>query len=416
MQWSNVQYHLSFSSSSSHTTRTKPTQKNHLACPNQSGMAAKKVAIVGAGISGILACKHALDPVVFEARSCVGGVWCSTIDSTRLQTPKEYFEFSDFAWPDSVAEAFPDHSQVLDYVRSYAVHFEVVPRIRFGSKVTSLDYCLSSDGDGGGGDWRLWGGSGEAFSCKGKWKVVVEDVLQPLKPPMVLILSFSVCVCVRYVSFTHSMNYAAMGKIQAAKFTENKRVVVGFQKSAVDTAAEIAKNNGPKHPCTLLFRRVHWTGSEDMVKFTFKNLTRFSELMVHKTEEGLILWFLALVLSPLRWIFSKLVECYLRWIYPLNKYNMVPKHSFLKQICSCMFMILPRDFYGRVREGSLILRKSDVVGFYEKGLVLDGGTSHLEADIVIFATGYKSDEKITGIFSSLEFKKCIIGSSAPFYR
>ncbi|XP_047954123.1 probable flavin-containing monooxygenase 1 [Salvia hispanica] len=402
-------------------------------------MAAKKVAIIGAGISGILACKHALekgfDPVVFEARSCVGGVWCSTIDSTRLQTPKEYFKFSDFAWPDSVAEAFPDHSQVLDYVRSYAVRFEVVPRIRFGSKVTALDYCLSSDGDDGGGDWRLWGGSGEAFSCKGKWKVVVENVLQPLQPPMVYEMDF-VILCIGKFSdvpnipdfspstralfngeVLHSMNYAAMEKIQAAKFTENKRVVVvGFQKSAVDTAAEIAKNNGPRHPCTLLFRRVHWAGSEDMVKFTFKNLTRFSELMVHKPEEGLILWFLALILSPLRWIFSKLVECYLRWIYPLNKYNMVPEHSFLKQICSCMFMILPRDFYSRVREGSLLLRKSNVVGFYEKGLVLDGGTSHLETDVVIFATGYKSDEKIAGIFSSLEFKKCITGSSAPFYR
>lgn len=43
----------------------------------------------------------------------------------------------------------------------------------------------------------------------------------------------------------HSMNYAAMDKFQASKFTENKRVtVVGFQKSALDTAAEIAKNNG----------------------------------------------------------------------------------------------------------------------------------------------------------------------------
>lgn len=117
-----------------------------------------------------------------------------------------------------------------------------------------------------------------------------------------------------------------------------------------------------------------------------------------------------------RWIFSKLVECYILWIYPLKKYNMIPDHSFLKQICSCMFMILPQNFYDRVSEGSLILRKSTALGFYHKGLVLDDATSRLETDVIIFATGYKSDEKIANIFTSIEFKNCITGSSAPFYR
>lgn len=95
---------------------------------------------------------------------------------------------------------------------------------------------------------------------------------------------------------------------------------------------------------------------------------------------------------------------------------MVPEHSFLKQIFSCMFMILPRDFYDRVREGSLVLRKSEAVGFYEKGLIVDSGMSRLETDVIIFATGYKSDENIATIFSSVEFRKCITESSAPFYR
>lgn len=118
-----------------------------------------------------------------------------------------------------------------------------------------------------------------------------------------------------------------------------------------------------------------------------------------------------------RWIFSKLVECYLKWIYPLKKYDMVPDHSFLRQIYSCMFMVLPPSFYERVRQGSLILKKSRVLGFYERGLILDNAQDpRLETDIVIFATGYKSDEKISNIFSSVDFKKCITGSSAPFYR
>lgn len=155
----------------------------------------KKIAIIGAGMSGILACKHALekgfDPIVFESGSCIGGVWVSTIDSTKLQTPKDYFRFSDFPWPDFVVEDFPDHNQVLEYIRSYAAHFEVVSRIRFTSKVTALEYCKLCDenDDDDDDDWSLWGGNGEAFSSKGKWRVFVEDVLQPLQPPKVLSLS-----------------------------------------------------------------------------------------------------------------------------------------------------------------------------------------------------------------------------------
>lgn len=96
---------------------------------------------------------------------------------------------------------------------------------------------------------------------------------------------------------------------------------------------------------------------------------------------------------------------------------MVPDHGFLRQISSCMFTILPAKFYDRVKEGSLVLKKSmHGFGFCKNGLVVDGNATPLVTDVVIFATGFKSDEKLKNIFSSTYFQRCIVGSSLPFYR
>lgn len=81
-----------------------------------------------------------------------------------------------------------------------------------------------------------------------------------------------------------------------------------------------------------------------------------------------------------------------------------------------MFTISPSNFYDRIKEGSLILKNSKSFSFCKNGLVIDGKTTPLATDIVIFATGYRGDEKLKNIFKSNYFQKQIIGSSAPFYR
>ncbi|OMP09687.1 Dimethylaniline monooxygenase, N-oxide-forming [Corchorus olitorius] len=399
----------------------------------------KRIAIIGAGISGLLACKYALEkgfgPMVFEARSVIGGVWSQTLESTKLQTPKDFYQFSDFPWPPAVRHSFPDHKQVLEYLQAYAVHFNILPRIKFNTKVTCIDYVTSSTEDML--SWDLWGGTGQPFSPSGKWNIVTEKCDgNPSDSTQVYQVDF-VIVCIGKHSdlpnipdfplnkgpqvfdgkVLHSMDYAAMDDDLAAELIKEKRVtVIGFQKSAVDLAAEVANTNGARHPCTLVFRTVHWTVPENLLQLVFRGLNRFTELMFHKPGEGFFHWLLAIFLSPLLWIFSTVIECYLKCIYPLKKYNMVPNHSFFKQISSCMFTILPANFYDRVKDGSLFLKKSQTFSFCKNGLMVEGESRPLLSDIVIFATGYRGDEKLKTIFKSTFFQKCIAESSVPFYR
>ncbi|MCD7464000.1 hypothetical protein HAX54_051898 [Datura stramonium] len=77
-------------------------------------------------------------------------------------TTFKFDPFSDFPWPDSVAEVFPDQQTVLDYIESYAHHFDLIRHIHFNTKVLSLSY---EDG-GGAGEWDLWS---DPFNNKGKW-------------------------------------------------------------------------------------------------------------------------------------------------------------------------------------------------------------------------------------------------------
>ena len=104
----------------------------------------KQVGIIGAGLSGLLACKYVLSkgfrPIVFEAQSSVGGVWTKTVETTKLQTPKPLYQFSDFAWPSSLVDDFPTQHQVLDYITAYAHHFDLLRHIKFNAKVLGLQY------------------------------------------------------------------------------------------------------------------------------------------------------------------------------------------------------------------------------------------------------------------------------------
>lgn len=140
----------------------------------------QSVAIIGAGISGLIACKYVaqkgLHPVVYEAEDGIGGVWARTINTTKLQNHKSTYEFCDFPWPSSVETDYPSHQQVLDYLHSYALHFDLLPFINFNSRVLSIDYDTDGvDESESYSSSQLWGGTGLPFAKEPRWILEVQN-------------------------------------------------------------------------------------------------------------------------------------------------------------------------------------------------------------------------------------------------
>ncbi|KAF5449072.1 hypothetical protein F2P56_029556 [Juglans regia] len=402
----------------------------------------RPVAIIGAGISGLLACKYTLSkgfhPIVFEAKSSIGGVWTKTVETTKLQTPKPAYQFSDFPWPSSVKEDFPDQHQVLDYIQSYARHFDLLRHVKFNTKVVSIEYDGPSDEEMHSGS--MWRSAGEPFSSKGKWKIVAGDALGLLTE--VYQVDFVILCIGRFSDIPnipefpdnqgpevfhgkviHSMEYAAMDYQRAAEFVKGKQVtVVGLQKSALDIVMECSTANGREHPCTVLYKTERWTIPDYLpwgVPLAYLYLNRFSELLVHKPGEGFLLSLLSTILSPVRWAFSKFVESDIKKKLRLAKFGMVRKQSFLQEISSCLISIVPEKFYDKVEEGSIILKKATNFSFCKQGVLVNGDAHSLATDLVILATGYRGDKKLKDIFVSSTFKDYIAGSpntTVPLYR
>ncbi|KAI3446336.1 hypothetical protein Pfo_003001 [Paulownia fortunei] len=401
---------------------------------------AAQIAIIGAGISGLLACKYTLskglNPIVFESRDKVGGVWTKTIQTTKLQTPKSLYQFSDFPWPPSVAQDFPSQKQVLEYLQSYAHHHDLLKHIKLNSRVLSLSYDGPSEEEMQ--KWTLWGGTGEPFGPKGKWKVTVQDTRRLCTE--VHQVDFVIVCAGMYSDFPnipefppekgpkafqgkviHSMEYSSMDHASAAKLIQGKRVaVVGFQKSGMDISMECSSANGTKQPCTLLYRTEHWNMPDHLpwgvpLEYLYQN--RFSELLVHKPGEGILLSLLATFLSPLRWGISKFVESHIKKKLRLAKHGMVPKHSFLKEVNSCSIATVPEGFFGRVEEGSIILKKAQRFSFCSEGVLVEGETEPLKIDLLILATGFKGVDKLKAAFISPAFQDLMEKDTRlPLYR
>jgi dimethylaniline monooxygenase (N-oxide forming) len=142
--------------------------------PNRRGD--KRVAVIGAGASGLCNAKYLLqagfDVTVFEIGSQIGGMWCFNNDSGRssayrtlhINTSRGVTRFSDLDF-DPDTQPFPDHFDMHRYLVQYAGHFGVTPRIRFNCPVANIRPAFEPAREPAVWEVELTDGSRERFDA-----------------------------------------------------------------------------------------------------------------------------------------------------------------------------------------------------------------------------------------------------------
>ncbi|XP_066388633.1 probable flavin-containing monooxygenase 1 [Miscanthus floridulus] len=414
-------------------------QQEQARSTRQAVPARSRVAIIGGGISGLAAAKQlaAHDPVVFEATASIGGVWKHCVyRSTRLQTPRPDYEFSDYSWRNRDDPTFPTHAEIIEYLEGYADTFGLWRYIMLGAKVVDIKFL-----GGGGGFTELWSGTGEPLQGKPMWEVGVatagSDTVQYYQFEFVVMCAGKYGDVPRMPVFPpgkgpevfrgqvmHSLDYCKLSEEETVELMRGKKVVVvGYKKSAIDLALECAQaNQGAEggEACTMLVRTLHWVVPSYSIwglPFFLFYSTRLAQFLYERPNQGLLRSVLCTLMKPLRAGVSKFIESYLAWKLPLDKYGLRPDHPFVEDYASCQMAILPDGFFDMAdRDMIRFKRASGGWCFSRNGVLLDDGTE-VEADLVFLATGFEGKDKVRAVLPE-PFRGLVVDRSGmmPLYR
>jgi dimethylaniline monooxygenase (N-oxide forming) len=341
----------------------------------------KTIGIIGSGIGGLITAKTFLeegfDCEIFERKSSLGGVWNDGYHSLHLQLSKESYELLDWPMPQSYPK-YPSSDQILSYLNSYANHFRVFDKIHFNCNIEKLEPLASEQG------WIVHGHD----------KNNHEDMHKEFD---------FVVVCNGLYSNPNIPSYPDLAKFKGRIFhssdfhdpalTEGRKVVViGFGKSALDTAEDIAQLSDD---VTLVFRQPHWPLPRKFVGLISINyvLNRFTAAMLPLYQHpSKIERFLHTYAKALSWGFWRIIEILLRWQFKLKSSVTLPATPIELDLFTGDFIVSP-NLYPLIHQGRIKTQQASIKRFTEHGIELSNGT-HLDADTVIFGTGWKHDYSI----------------------
>ncbi|XP_063969327.1 flavin-containing monooxygenase 5-like [Lytechinus pictus] len=323
---------------------------------------AKRVAVIGAGPSGLTAIKacleEGLEPVCFEKTNTLGGLWYYREDRTELScvfrstiinTSKETMCFSDYPIPDDWPN-FLHNIKVLEYFKNYAVHFGLLRYITYKTKVNTI---LPADD----------------FDLTGRWKLSLTTTDDGATRDEIFDAVF---ICTGHHCTPNIPKFVGMNDFKGEvlhthdylipdKYRGKRIVVVGMGNSGVDAAVELGR---VASKLFLSTRSGAW--------ITLRMVDRcLPGDLVNRFNRSYPLW---------------LQDYYARAI-SMNRVD----HEFLgikpNFSITAAHPTVNDDLPGCIASGFVNI-KPNVRRFTERGVVFDDGSEEA-LDLVVLATGYK---------------------------
>ncbi|MES2180301.1 MAG: NAD(P)/FAD-dependent oxidoreductase [Gemmatimonadota bacterium] len=340
----------------------------------------KRVAIIGAGISGLahadVFTRCGFTVVIFERAPRIGGVWACSYPEVSLQNTWWGYHLSSFPWP-AVPNEHPTGTQILQYLDALvtARGFDV----RLEHEVTSAR---------------------EAADCR--WTLRVQSVAgEHVEHFDHLVVSVG-----QYTEGKHRPHLTGESEFAGVVLTERdisdltrfdgKRVVVvGFGKSALDMATFAAPRAASVHH---VFRTPRWTLPRMIygVHYTKLLFNRFGSVMMtswaHPTRGERFLHrrtsFIRSFWSGLEKLFTHIARHEGRGHGAAGEARIaavIPSHSLLPDLRSAA-ALASTGYYGHVGAGRIEPRRAEVVSLSRDGVRVSNG-EELPADIVVLSVG-----------------------------
>uniref|UniRef100_A0A3P8PNE1 Flavin-containing monooxygenase n=1 Tax=Astatotilapia calliptera TaxID=8154 RepID=A0A3P8PNE1_ASTCA len=316
----------------------------------------QRVAVIGAGPSGVTSIKGCLDeglePTCFESSDDIGGLWrfkekpepgrANIYKSVIINSSKEMMSFSDFPPPADLPNNM-HHSEVLLYLRLYAQTFNLLPRIRFQTTVISVRQTTNFEVTG---QWEV-----ETESREGQRETRVFDAVMVctghFTQPHLPLRDFPGIESFR-AKYFHNWEYCS------AEGLEEKRVVViGIGNSGGDIAVDVSRVAEKVSCCaTFLYFYVVFKKNSDVYEYESTLFPSWTNTMLEK----------------------KLNQALDHKLYGLK-----PKHGFFAQI-----PVVNDDLPARIISGRVAVKPN--VGEFCGSTVV--WSLLMEVDVVVSATGY----------------------------